>query len=354
MSKKHVGVIFGGRSVEHEVSIVTAQQVIENMSRDKYEIIPIYISQSGNWYSCDKLIGIENFKDINRLINNLDKVFLQPSSNGNHLLYLPQRRGLFSRPKEIRLDVLFPALHGTYGEDGCIQGLLNMIGLPYVGAGVLGSAVGMDKIVSKSILEQAGMPVVDYTWLTHQQWQDEADLVIRRIDASLSYPVIIKPANLGSSIGISQAADIDSLKFGIDIAGHYSRRIIVEQGLTDFMEINCSVMGNEDELQVSLCEQPISWKEFLTYEEKYLNTGKGGGQGMAGAQRRLPAPISDEATKKIQQFAIQTFRLLDCAGIALIDFLYDNAGKNIYINEINTMPGSIAYYLWEPLGINFS
>jgi D-alanine-D-alanine ligase len=349
MPKTTVGVIFGGRSVEHEVSIITAQQVMENMNRDKYELMPIYISKSGDWFCGTALLGMEGFKNLPRLLAKLDRVFLQPAGDKNHLLYLSQ--GLFSRRRQGRLDVAFPVLHGTYGEDGCLQGLLELVGVPYVGAAVLGSAVGMDKIVMKAVLRDGGLPVVDYVWLSHQEWEDNPQQVIARIEQRLRYPLVIKPANLGSSIGISRAEDRDSLKFAIDVASHYDRRIIVEQGLTDFMEVNCSVIGNQQDLQVSLCEQPLSWQAFLSYEEKYLNTG--GKQGMAGASRKLPAPISDDQTGQIQQLALSAFRLLDCRGIARLDFLLDKGSGRPYVNEINTMPGSISYYLWEPLGITF-
>lgn len=352
MPKTIVGVIFGGRSVEHEVSIVTAQQVIENIDKNKYEVVPIYISKTGEWFSGPELLGMEGFNDINKLLAKLDRVLLQPDKGGNHLLYLPKRQGLFSRPRQARLDVVFPALHGTYGEDGCLQGLLELTGLPYVGAAVLGSAIGMDKITMKAILRDGGVPVIDYVWLNHCEWEDEPQSVIARIEKHLPYPLIVKPANLGSSIGITQAKDQDGLKYAIDVASHYDRRIIVEQGLNDFMEINCSVMGNQQELNTSLCEQPISWQEFLSYEEKYLSQGSK--QGMAGATRKLPAPISDDMTKQIQGLARKTFKLLDCQGIGRIDFLINKEDNCAYVNEINTMPGSISYYLWEPLGLNFS
>ncbi len=352
MPKIIVGVIFGGRSVEHEVSIVTAQQIIENIDKNKYEVIPIYISKTGEWFSGPQLMGMEGFSDLNKLLAGLSRVLLQPDKDGNHLLYLPKRQGLFSRPRQARLDVAFPALHGTYGEDGCLQGLLELAGLPYVGAAVLGSAVGMDKIVMKAILRDGGVPVVDYVWLNHYEWEDNPQTIIERVEKQLSYPLIVKPANLGSSIGITYAKDQDGLKYAIDVASHYDRRIIVEQGLTDFMEINCSVMGNQQEIKTSLCEQPLSWQEFLSYEEKYLSQGSK--QGMAGATRKLPAPISDDMTRKIQDLAQNTFSLLDCRGIARIDFLLDKGENHAYVNEINTMPGSISYYLWEPLGIDFS
>ncbi len=329
MPKTIVGVIFGGRSVEHEVSIVTAQQIMENIDKAKYEVLPIYISKSGEWYTGVALLDVQEYKDIAGLLAKSDKVFLQPDAKGNQLTYTSQRKGLFSRPRHQKIDVIFPAMHGTYGEDGCLQGLLEMLGLPYVVAAVLGSAVGMDKIMMKAILKDGGLPIVNYIGLNQHEWEDNHQLVIERIEKNLAYPLIIKPANLGSSIGISHAKDQDGLKFAIDVAGHYDRRIIVEQGLTDFMEINCSVMGNQADLQASLCEQPLSWQEFLSYEEKYLS--KWSKQGMAGSSRKLPAPISDELTTQIQELAKTTFSLLDCQGIARIDFLLDK-GKTPYIN----------------------
>jgi len=344
-----VGVVFGGRSVEHEVSVITGLQVIENMDRERYVPLPIYISHAGLWYTGEDLLCMQNYADLERLVSRLKRIFLVPASDGRHVLYLSG--GIFSRLRRERLDVVFPALHGTYGEDGCLPGLLEMCGVPYVGARVLASSVGMDKIVMKGIFREAGLPVVRYVWFERREWEAEPEGVLARVEGELGYPVVVKPANLGSSVGISRVNCADELRYALDVASHYDHRLLVEEGLEEFMEVNCAVMGRPGELMVSVCEQPVSWEAFLTYEEKYLREGKG--KGLAGCTRKLPAPIDEGLTCRIQELAKQAFLAVDCQGVARIDFLLDK-GQEPLVNEINTMPGSVAFYLWEPLGISFS
>ncbi len=355
MPKLVVGVIFGGRSVEHEVSVITALQVIENLDKSKYEVIPIYITKQGRWLTGPALLDIKNFADLGGLERKLEPVFLLPQADEQKLLVFGTLWGILPKIDMKRLDVVFPALHGTFGEDGTVQGLLELADIPYVGAGVLGAALGMDKAATKAMLREAGLPVLPYVWFSRAQWEKNPEKVICDIEAKLPYPVIVKPANLGSSIGITRAKDQQELRFGLNVAANYDRRLLVERALEDYMEINCAGLGAGDEVEVSVCEQPVSGEGLLSYEEKYMRAE---GKGMKGMSRLIPAPISQKLSEQLQDFTREAFRALDGRGLARVDFLVDKKDKGAqdgkpYINEINTMPGSIAFYLWTAQGITF-
>lgn len=351
--KLTVAVIFGSRSVEHEVSIITANQIMDAMDPRRYEVVPIFIDKQGAWYTGPELRRVQAYQDVSALLARCQRVFLRPEPTGQRL-YVEERGALGLRKiRALALDCIVPAVHGTFGEDGTLQGLLELADIPYVGAGVVGSAVGMDKIIMKAAFRAQGLPVVRYSWFTRGRWERERETVLDEIEGALRYPLYVKPANLGSSVGISTAHDRASLARAIDVAAHYDRRLLVEEGVTGAREINCSVLG-DDELQASVCEEPLRWTEVLSYEDKYLQGGKGtSGGGMADAKRRIPAEISPELTAEIQRLAMEAFRAVDCAGIARVDFLLDEPNGKIYVNEINTMPGSLAFYLWEPSGIPF-
>lgn len=352
MKRLKIGVIFGSRSVEHEVSIVTAHQVMQAIDKDKYEVVPIYITKGGYWVTGEKLFNLENFKDLPSLIPDLKKVYIAPDPSVKSLVMASKRWFKGAPLKIIKIiDVAFPLVHGTYGEDGTLQGLLELANIPYVGAGVLGSALGMDKIAMKAVFKENHLPVANYVWFLRNEWEDKQEKIIAKIETNLKYPLFVKPANLGSSIGISKAKNREDLMYSVEVASHYDRRLIVEESLEGAIEINCSVLGNEEPIP-SVCEQPVSWEEFLNYDEKYLRGGKT--SGLKGADRRIPAPISQELTEKIQKLAIDTFRAVDCRGIARVDFLVNTEKSEIFINEINTIPGSISFYLWEATGIKFS
>ncbi len=346
-----VGVIWGGRSVEHEVSIITAHQLLENIDKDKYRVVPVYISKQGEWFSGPALWELDTFKNLSKLPPGLKQVCLPPYP-ARHNLVGVAKGGIFKKALREHLDVVIPAMHGTHGEDGCLQGLFELADIPYVGAGVLGSALGMDKISMKAQLKEAGLPVLDSLWFSRQHWEAEPDAVMDSIEKSLAYPVFVKPADLGSSIGVKKANNREDLCFALDVAGSYSRRLLVEKALVNCLEINCAVLGDEGGSRVSVCEQPIAWQEFLTYEDKYMRGGSE--QGMAGTERKIPAPISEDLTKQIQQLACLTFKTLAVRGISRIDFLIDKDSRRPYINEINTIPGSFSYYLWEATGINYA
>lgn len=345
--KTTVGVIFGGRSVEHDVSVVTGHQIMNAFDADHYEVVPIYIDRDGAWFTGEPLREIKNFEqDITRLDGVLPTL-LSPNVRQHGLIVNPTPSGLFAKSQVRRLDVAFPAIHGSHGEDGTLQGLFELADIPYVGCGVLASAVANDKLLAKDVLRQAGIPVIDAIGFTRAEWQDHPDAIISQITEKFSYPVFVKPATLGSSIGIGRAEDETLLRAFIDVAANLDRRLLVEGAVTECVEINCSVLGDANNFKASVLEQPVSWEQFLTYEEKYLR----GGEGMKSADRIIPAPISDELTQKIQDIAIRAFRAIDGRGITRIDFLVRPENDEIFLNELNTLPGSLSFYLWEPTGI---
>jgi D-alanine-D-alanine ligase len=355
--KLRVAVIFGSRSVEHEVSIISAVQAMDALDPRRYEPLPIYITKEGTWITGQELRRIDSFNDLPGLMTRCRPVYLRPEPFGNRL-FMEEPGPLGSKRTRVTVvDMVFPVVHGTYGEDGTLQGLLELAAIPYVGAGVVGSAVGMDKIVMKAAFQAQQLPVVNYLWFTRKRWQAAADTVADEIERTLTYPLFVKPANLGSSIGISKATDRTSLFDAIEVAAHYDRRLLVEEAFEGGIEVNCAVLGN-DEPVASVCEQPIAWAEILSYEDKYLRGGKGkggrsGGEGMASLTRRIPAPIPNDLTARVQDLAVKAFQAVDCAGLARIDFLVDPASGRIAVNEINTLPGSLAFYLWEASGVPF-
>ncbi|MCF6462496.1 D-alanine--D-alanine ligase family protein [Clostridium sp. Cult1] len=348
--KKKVAIIFGGRSVEHEVSVITGLQVIENIDKNKYDVIPIYIDKEGKWFTGNSLLDFENFKDDN--LKDLQEIVLSLDAN-DHKLYLhPNSIGLFRKKVIDKIDIVFPTIHGTNGEDGTIQGLFELINIPYVGGGVLASSVGMDKILMKEVFKARGLPIVDYVWFYRTKWLENQEEIIDDIEEKLNYPLFVKPANLGSSIGISKAKDRETLISAIEIAIRYDRKIIVEKAVENPREINCAVMGYNDNLIASLCEEPLGWEEILTFEDKYIKSNTKG-MGKEGSRRVIPADIEDHIREKVEELAKESFMAIDCSGNSRIDFLLDENG-NIFINEINTLPGSIAFYLWEKKGFPFN
>lgn len=347
--KKRVAVIFGGRSVEHEVSVITGLQVMENIDKDKYHVIPIYIDKEGKWFTGDSLMKFENFKDSN--LDDLQEVVLTPKTNDHNLYSHPENIGLFKKKVMDKIDIIFPTIHGTNGEDGTIQGLFELMNIPYVGSGVLASSVGMDKILMKDVFKANGLPIVDYMWFYRREWIDDQKKTIKAIEEGLGYPVFVKPANLGSSIGISKAKDREGLIHAMEIAIRYDRKIIVEEAIENPREINCAVMGYDDNVIASLCEEPLGWDEILTFEDKYIKSNVKG-LGKEGSRRIIPADIEDNIRENIEDIASKAFMVIDGEGNARIDFLLDR-DNNIYVNEINTLPGSIAFYLWEGKGYSF-
>jgi D-alanine-D-alanine ligase len=348
--KTRIGVFFGGRSTEHEISVISASQAMHAINREKYEVIPVYITKQGHYYSGDALFDVANYRDVPALLARCQEVYMRPIY-GDYNIY-KVKKPIFGTDVYATLDVVIPVLHGSNVEDGIFEGLLQTIGIPYAGCDVLASANGMDKITMKMILKANGVPVVDYTWFTDREWSAKRDDIISSIESRLGYPVIVKPANLGSSVGIGRARNREQLIGRINDAGRYSARLIVEHMVDDLQEINCSVLGDCDEYQASVLEEPIKSGEILSYTDKYMG-GTKGAKGMQSAQKRIPAELPAEVTRRIQFLAGETFRVLSCHGVSRIDFILDRSCGEIYVNEINTIPGSLSFYLWEATGIPF-
>lgn len=346
---KKVGVIFGGRSVEHEVSVITAMQIMENIDKTKYKVIPIYINKNGRWLTGNSLMQFKNYKDNN--FKSAKEIIVSPSYKDNNLYADPEIVGMFGKKILGEIDIAFPAIHGTNGEDGTIQGLLELMDIPYVGAGVLGASVGMDKILMKDVYKANDLPIVDYYWFYRTRWEREKDTVIKDIEENLNYPLFVKPANLGSSIGISKAKDKEGLINSIEVAINYDRKIMIEKAVENPREINCSVMGYDEEVITSLCEEPLGWEDILTFEDKYVKSNEKGGKSL-GERRIIPAEIEDNMRGEIEELAKKAFITIDARGVSRVDFLVDEDEK-VYINEINTLPGSISFYLWEGKGYSF-
>lgn len=348
--KTNIGVFFGGRSTEHEISVISASQAMSAIDREKYDVTPIYISKQGKWYTGDALFDIKNYRDIPALLSQCEEVYMEPSF-GDYNLYKKNKK-MFKSPIAATLDVVIPVLHGSNGEDGTFEGIIDSIGIPYAGCNTLASANGMDKITMKMILQACDVPVVDYVWFTDKQWFAQKDTLLEKIESKLGYPVIVKPANLGSSVGIGRAANREELIARIGDAEKYSSRIIVEHMVEHLQEINCSVLGDCDEYQTSVLEEPIKSGEILSYEDKYMG-GTKGAKGMQASQKRIPADLPADETERIRFLAGETFRVLSCHGVSRVDMIIDRDDRSIYVNEINTIPGSLSFYLWEATGLSF-
>ena len=348
--KTNIGVFFGGCSTEHEISVISASQAMSAIDRSVYDVTPVYITKQGQWYTGDALFDVANYRDIPALLSKCRKVYMRPEK-GDFNIYECRHR-MFGSEVVTRLDVAIPVLHGSYGEDGTFEGVLDAIGIPYAGCNVLASANGMDKITMKMILQACNVPVVDYVWFTDGQWAADSTSILDDIERRLGYPVIVKPANLGSSVGIGRAADRDQLKERIDTAEQYSTRIIVEHMVENLHEVNCSVLGDCDDYITSVCEEPIKSGEILSYEDKYMG-GTKGAKGMQASQKRIPADLPQDVSDRIRFLAGETFRVLSCHGVSRVDVIMDSVINHTAVNEINTIPGSLSFYLWEASGIPF-
>ncbi len=362
MQKLHLAVLFGGRACEHDVSVITALQCMDAIDTSQYEIIPVYIARDGAWYTGTPLRSLPFVREFAPNANGITRVYPDVTAGSGALLAIERKKGLLGGGDSLvvaaRMDVALLAFHGMNGEDGAVQGLLELMNVPYTSSGLVGSAVGMDKIAMRQLFKGCGFPVLEAVWFTRLEWERDADATIGRVESALKYPVYVKPANLGSSIGISRAMDRETLREAVQVALSYDRRIIVETGIENPVEVNCSVLGFDEDIEPSVLEMPINWKEFLTFDAKYLGGGKGSkskpskGEGMASLSRRIPAPIGDEMTKRIQSLARDIFYVLDCKGVVRIDFMLD--GDTVYVGEINTIPGSLSFYLWESTGLPYA
>lgn len=344
-------VLFGGRSVEHEVSIITALQAINKIDKAKYEIVPVYIDKSGKWYTGQMLLDIEIYRDLDLLKRYAKEVVLY---NRDGRFVLQNKKGLFKTIVS-EVDLAFPIMHGTNGEDGTLQGYLETIGIPYCESNVYASALGQDKILQKQVLKENSVNVVKYKWFYDSEYLNDPDKIISSIDKVLDYPMIIKPATLGSSVGISVAHDELELREYIMDAIEYDNKILVEEVVENLRELNISVLGNSERQELSVIEEVGSKHELLTYEDKYIGGKKGkiqglSSKGMASAKRLIPADIDEKIENKVKDQALKTFRALNSSGVVRIDFLYDEKNNEVYVNEINNIPGSLSFYLWEKTG----
>lgn len=359
--KIKVGVFFGGQSVEHEVSVISGIQAVHTFDREKYEIIPVYITKENTMYVGESIADIEQYKDIPALLKKSQRVVLISEKKRAGLMKYPLKR--FGNSLYDYIDVAFPIVHGTNVEDGTLQGYFRMLCIPYVGCDVTSSALGMDKYAMKTVLKENGIPVLHSIRLHHKEYERDRGILLKKIEERFAYPVIVKPVNLGSSVGIKIARDTEGLLEALDYAFTFSLQVLVERAVTNLKEVNCSVLGDYEEAEASECEEPVNSDEILSYEDKYmgsgtkdgLKTGDGGtkGGGMSSLKRKLPADISAEVREKIRTMAVNAFQSLNCSGVSRIDFIIDLDTEEIFVNEINTIPGSLAFYLWEPLGVSY-
>ncbi|MBQ9251800.1 MAG: D-alanine--D-alanine ligase [Clostridia bacterium] len=354
MSKKQLGVIFGSRSCEREVSIISAVQMMRHADPEKYDVIPVYIDEHGSWYTGEKLKDIHTYQPFRPDTSGVRKVFLDMTPGSGALLALEKGKGLFGKDElraVARVDAFVVVMHGMNGEDGTLQGLLELANIPYTSAGVSASSLGMDKIIIKQFFQGGGLPVLPSLWYARSGFEKNQDAILKEIEEQLGFPVYTKPANLGSSIGVSRAENREELQEALELAFEYDRRVLVEKGLNKPIELNCSVLGYDDEVEASPIEMPISGEDFLDFKEKYL--ANGGSKGMASLHRVLPAPIEEELRDRIQEMSKRIFRMMDCKGVVRIDYMFDRDSGNLYITEINTIPGSLAFYLWENAGTSY-
>ena len=350
--KIKIGVIYGGETVEHEVSVISALQAMNNLNEDKYDIVPIYISKDRIWYTGHMLRDIEFYKEFEDEKKYATKVMLY--KKGKTFL-LQRTTGLF-RKDITDLDIILPVVHGNNVEDGSLAGLLDSIGIPYVGSHVLGGALGQDKVVMKQVMESINLPIVPYTWFYDSEYLDNKENILKEIK-KIGYPVIVKPATLGSSIGIEVAKNEKDIESKIEDAMEYDTKIVVEKVIENLTEVNASVLGNYEYQKVSPLEEVMGEDEILSFADKYLGNAKSKGtasKGMASTSRIVPARIPEKLTKEIQDTAKQVFKVLNLSGVCRVDFLIDNKENKFYVNEPNTCPGSLSFYLWKEAGMKYS
>ncbi len=350
--KIKLGVIFGGESVEHEVSVISAVQAMESIDEERYDIIPIYISKERIWYTGAMLRDMDVYKNFDDLKRYAKEVVLTKKGDK---YYLQSTKGMF-RKDITDIDIAFPIVHGNNVEDGSIQGYLESTGIPYVGSHVLGAALGQDKVLMKQVFESNDIPVVPYTWFYDYEYEEDNKSILDKIN-KLKYPVVVKPATLGSSVGITYVKTDSDIKDAIKEAIKYDNKIVVEKAVSNLVEVNCSVLGNYKHQDTSALEEVLSDNELLTYADKYIGGSKGklkgamnSSKGMASTSRIIPARIDKKVEEKIKDISVRAFKALNLSGVCRIDFLIDGKTNDVYINEPNTIPGSLAFYLWEPVG----
>ena len=351
--KISIGVFFGGRSVEHEVSIISALQAVRAFDRTKYDITPVYISREGRFYIGEAVGKIEEYSNIPALIRKSTEVL--PAAGGGRLKLLRQPAKRFGNPVMAYIDVAFPVVHGTNVEDGALQGYFRTLGVPFAGCDVFASAAGMDKFAMKALFRERGLPVLPCLRFTGRELGDAPGAAADKVISELGLPVVVKPVNLGSSVGIRLAHSREELLDALDYASSFASAVLAEKAVQNLREINCSVLGDRHSARASVCEEPLNATDILSYEDKYIgNASKSGSKGMASTQRRIPADIPKETEDEIRTMAVKAFRVLGCSGVSRIDFMIDASTGKVWLNEINTIPGSLSFYLWEPLGVSYT
>ena len=349
--KTRVAMMFGGKSVEHEVSVISGIQAYMSMDTDKYDVIPVYMTKNNEMYIGDSIGDIESYKNIDELLKKSQRVIMINEDGRVKLVQYPVKK--LGKNVEAGIDVAFPVVHGTNVEDGGFQGYLKTMGIPFVGCDVTASAIGMDKYITKLVLKESNVPVLDARLYTLSDYAD-MESMMNDIENVFGYPVIVKPVNLGSSVGISVAKSRVELANSVDDAFRYATKVLVEHAITNLREINCSVLGDENDAIASECEEPLHTKDILSYEDKYVSNAKGSGsKGMASVSRRIPAELTPEKREEVRELAVRSFKALGCNGVSRIDFMIDADTDKLYFNEINTIPGSLAFYLWEPVGVPY-
>lgn len=341
--KLQLGVLFGGASVEHEISILSAIQAMNHLDQTRYEILPIYVAKDHQLYHSSILKDVKSFRDLDKLCEKLTPVALY--KKGSQVML--KGTSLFS--KELRIDLILPIMHGTYGEDGTLQGYLRMLDIPFCACELSAAVLGQDKELMKQVLEAHKLPIVQW-FAVEKNNLDEAELV--KQCEEIGWPLIVKPAALGSSVGIHMANTMEQLNDALADAFQYDTHVVIEHALSEMREFNCALLGDEDEVTVSCIEEVLKGDEILSYKDKYEGNGKS--KGIVSTSRRIPADVTDEQKKTIEELACHAFHALRGFGIARIDFLMDQTTQQIYINEINTIPGSLSFYLFEPKGIAFA
>lgn len=349
----NVAVFFGGESCEHEISCISANQVLKALKDSDYNIIPVYVAKNNDFYIGDKLFELKNYYNLDLLKNDLKKIAIYKDNN---VTYLKPIKGLFN--KEIKIDVAFLVMHGTSGEDGSLQGLLEMMDLPYTSSNVLGSAIGQDKAIMKEVLAYEKINQLPWFYIYSKDIEDNFEQIALNVE-KIGYPIIIKPANLGSSIGIEIAHKKKELLNKLKECGKYDQKLVIEKMVTNLKEVNISVMGNYDDFKLSAIEEVIKNDELLSFKDKYEGGSKKvgpklkGSKGMASASRKVPADLNNKQEKLIKEYASKAFRGLNGNGVVRIDFIIDKDDNKVYLNEINSIPGSLAFYLWKEVGIDF-
>ena len=350
--KTNVGVFFGASSVEHEVAVISAVQAMNSLDKEKYDITPVYITKEGEMYTGDVLFDIESYRDIEGMLKECKQVTVFSNKGGFTLVWL--KGGLFKKHL-CEIDIAFPIVHGTNCEDGTIQGYFEYLGLPYVGCDILSSAVGMDKAVFKDVVKRAGVPVLDCIEIRSREYAQNKEELTQKIVNQIGLPLIVKPVNLGSSVGITKVSDIESFDEAMSLAVSFSDKVLIERAIENLREINCSVLGDADNCEASVCEEPFMNDEILSYEDKYMGGSKSGAsKGMASLGRKIPADIPEELSNEIKELSCKIFKAIGANGVVRIDFMLDTAENRVYANEINTIPGSLAFYLWEASGVKYT